>query len=439
MNRHTATPAFGWRNWSGLATAHPTQVLAPRDRDEVADAVVAAAHQGLTVKMPGTGHSFTDIAVTDGLLLRPDNLRGITAVDRDAMTVTALAGTPLAQLNATLENLDLSLHNMGDIAEQTVAGATSTGTHGTGGVVASLSAQIVGLEMVTADGSVLRADATHEPGVFSAARLGLGALGVLTAVTFAVEPAFTLEAHEHPMAWDDVLAAADELAEENHHFEFYWFPHTDRCLVKENNRTVDEPRPLSPIRRWVDDDLLSNKVFGVVNRIANARPALVPRLNGISGRALSARRFSDVPHKVFTTPRRVRFREMEYAVPREAGLQALREVRRRIDHSDWRISFPVEVRFAPADDVPLSTASGRDTTYLAFHVNAASDHRSYFEAVEEILRDHDGRPHWGKLHTRTAEDLAPAYPRWAEFLAVREQLDPGRVFANDYLRRGLGD
>jgi FAD/FMN-containing dehydrogenase len=158
----------------------------------------------------------------------------------------------------------------------------------------------------------------------------------------------------------------------------------------------------------------------------------------MAGRALSERRFSDVPHRVFTSPRRVVFREMEYAVPREVGLEALREVRALIDRSDWLISFPVELRFVPADDVPLSTAYGRDSLYLAFHTNPQTDHTDYFARVEEVLRGYDGRPHWGKLHQRTADDLAPAYPRWQEFLAMRDRLDPDRIFVNPYTERVLG-
>ncbi len=192
--------------------------------------------------MPGTGHSFTDIALTDGLLLRPDSLRGVVGVDRDAMTVTALAGTPLHELNTALEKLGLSLHNMGDIDEQTIAGAISTGTHGTGGRVASLSAQVAGLEMVTGDGTLLRADAEENPDVLALARLGLGALGILTSVTLRVEPLFTLEAHEAPMRWDEALDRFDELVADNDHFEMYWFPHTDRLLTKRNNRSLDAGR-----------------------------------------------------------------------------------------------------------------------------------------------------------------------------------------------------
>jgi len=427
-----------WENWSGLASSRPVETLSPATAAEVSDAVIAAARQGLTVKMPGTGHSFTDIALTDGLLLEPQRLQGITAVDREAMTVTAAAGTPLHVLNSSLEQLGLSLHNMGDIDRQTVAGATSTGTHGTGGIIASLSAQIAALELVTGDGSLIQASSTVNPDIFAAARIGLGALGILTSVTFNVEPIFTLEADERPILWDEVLDQLDELDANHHHVEFYWFPHTDRCSLKCNDRILDEASPLPRLKHWVDDELLSNRVFGLLNKVANARPSIIPRLNEISGRALSARRYSDVPHKVFTSSRTVRFREMEYAVPREVGIEALREVRALIDASPWRISFPVEVRLAPADDIALSTASGRDVMYLAFHVNQQTDHHAYFEGVERVLRSYDGRPHWGKLHTRTAADLEPAYPRWAEFAAIRDRLDPDRIFTNDYLRRVLG-
>ena len=402
------------------------------------DAVVAARRQHLRVKMPGTGHSFPGIALTDGLLLRPGGLRGVVGVDLDAMTVTVLAGTPLTELNQALERHGLSLHNMGDIDQQTVAGAISTGTHGTGGTTASLSAQVTGLELVTGTGELLHASAAENADVLSVGRVGLGALGVLVSVTMAVEPLFTLEAHEAPARWDEAVATFDERTATHHHYEMYWFPHTDRLLTKANDRTLDEPRPLSRPRAWFDDEFLANRVFGWANALGNRRPRLIPRINALSGRALGERRYSDVAHRVFTSPRRVVFKEMEYAVPREAGLDALREVRSLIDRSDWRISFPVEVRVSPPDDVPLSTSEGRASTYLAFHTNQRTDHTAYFEAVERVLVRYDGRPHWGKLHTRTASDLEPAYPRWKEFTALRDRLDPDRLFTNDYLERVLG-
>jgi L-gulono-1,4-lactone dehydrogenase len=434
-----------WQNWSGLESAEPRTVIRPASVADVVDAVTAARRGGTTVKMVGTGHSFTGIAAPGDAMLLPHLLTGVVDVDREAMTVTALAGTRLKVLNAELERLGLSLHNMGDIAEQTLAGAVSTGTHGTGGVAAGLSAQLTGLQLVTGTGEVVDADAEHHAAVFEMARVGLGALGILTTVTFAVEPLFLLEAHEQPMSWDRALGTFDELVASSHHCDMYWFPHTDRLLAKQNTRLdadLSDAQPLSRVRHWVDDELLSNSVFGALTAAGNRVPALVPRMNQVAARALSERTYSDVAHRVFTSTRRVVFREMEYAVPREAGLDALREVRRVIEASDWRISFPIEIRVAPADDIPLSTAYSRDSFYLAFHTHHRSDlaqHTAYLNAMESVLRDHDGRPHWGKLHGRTAADLAPAYPRFADFVALRDRLDPDRLFANDYLRRVLGD
>jgi FAD-linked oxidoreductase len=422
--------------------AHPQQLLTPTSVADVVDVVRRAREQGTTVKMTGTGHSFTAIGAPEHTLLRPEQLAGILEVDREAMTVTARAGTQLKDLNLALERLGLSLHNMGDIAEQTLAGATSTGTHGTGGVAAGLAAQLAGLELVTGTGEVVRASAQENPDVLEVARVGLGALGVLTSVTFHVEPLFVIEAHEQPMSWSEALDSYDEMTSQSHHVDMYWFPHTDAMMVKQNVRTDLEPgeeQPPSRLAAWWEDELVSNTVFGMLCRVGSRAPTLIPRINRLAGRALSERRYSDLAHRVFVTPRRVRFREMEYAVPREVGLEVLRECRRVIDASDWRIAFPVEIRTARADDVPLSTAYGRESFYLAFHVPMDTDHTAYFGGLEPILREAGGRPHWGKVHTRSAADLAPVYPRFDDFLALRERLDPDRVFANAYLRQVLGD
>ncbi len=262
---------------------------------------------------------------------------------------------------------------------------------------------------------------------------------MIGSVTFAVEPAFLLAAREEPMTFDRVTAEFDQLVAENEHFEFYWFPHTDNCNTKRNNRSEGPALPLPALRGWVDDELLSNRVFQAVCSLGKAVPAAIPGIARLSSRALSARGYTDTAYKVFTSPRRVRFVEMEYALPREAAVDALREVKEMIERSSLRISFPVEVRVAPADDITLSTASGRDSVYIAVHMYRGTPHQEYFDAVEQIMTAHQGRPHWGKLHTRDAGYLAAAYPRFAEFTALRDRLDPGRVFGNDYLRRVLGE
>ncbi len=434
----TISTTSTWRNWAGNVTARPAREVTPASAEEVAEAVRTAAEDGLQVKTAGTGHSFTAIAATDGLLIRPDLLTGIRRIDRTAMTVTVESGTPLKRLNAVLAREGLSLTNMGDIMVQTVAGATSTGTHGTGRESASIAAQITELELVTADGSLLTCSKKENPDVFAAARIGLGALGVVTAITFAVEPVFLLTAREEPMTFDRVTSEFDALHAENEHFEFYWFPHTGNCNTKRNNRSSGPAAPPGAISGWIEDELLSNGLFQVVSSLGRAVPATIPTIARISSRALSARTYTDIPYKVFTSPRRVRFVEMEYALPREAAVGALREVKAMIERSPLKVSFPVEVRTAPADDITLSTASARESAYIAVHLYRGTPHQAYFTAVERIMTAHGGRPHWGKVHTRDAEYFADVYPRFGEFTALRDRLDPDRRFGNAYLRRVLG-
>ncbi|MFJ4953636.1 D-arabinono-1,4-lactone oxidase [Streptomyces sp. NPDC088760] len=427
-----------WRNWGGNVSARPARQVAPASVEELAAAVRRAREDGLKVKAVGTGHSFTSIAATDGVLIRPQLLTGIRSIDRDSMTVTVEAGTPLKRLNAALAREGLSLTNMGDIMEQTVSGATSTGTHGTGRASASIAAQIKGLELVTADGSLLTCSEKQNPEVFAAARIGLGALGIVTAITFAVEPLFLLTAREEPMPFERVLAEFDQLWAENEHFEFYWFPHTGSTNTKRNNRSAGPAQPVGQLAGWFEDEFLSNGVFQVAQWVGRAAPATVPAIARVSSRALSARTYTDIPYKVFTSPRRVRFVEMEYAVPRAALVATLRELKAMVDRSGLRVSFPVEVRTAPADDITLSTASGRDSAYIAVHMFRGTPYQAYFTAAERIFTAHEGRPHWGKVHTRDAEYFARVYPRFGEFTALRDRLDPDRLFQNDYLRRVLG-
>ncbi|MER6379236.1 D-arabinono-1,4-lactone oxidase [Streptomyces sp. NPDC001250] len=430
-----------WRNWGGNVTARPARQVTPASVEELAAAVRRAAEDGLKVKAVGTGHSFTSIAATDGVLIRPQLLTGIRNIDREAMTVTVEAGTPLKRLNAALAREGLSLTNMGDIMEQTVSGATSTGTHGTGRESASIAAQITGLELVTADGSVLTCSekgSAEERAVFAAARIGLGALGIVTAITFAVEPLFLLTAREEPMPFERVLAEFDQLWAENEHFEFYWFPHTGNTNTKRNNRSAGPEQPVGQLAGWFEDEFLSNGVFQVAQWVGRAVPATVPAIAQVSSKALSARTYTDIPYKVFTSPRRVRFVEMEYAVPRAALAETLRELKAMVERSGLRVSFPVEVRTAPADDITLSTASGRDSAYIAVHMFRGTTYQAYFTAAERIFTAHEGRPHWGKVHTGDAEYFARAYPRFGEFTALRDRLDPERLFQNDYLRRVLG-
>jgi FAD-linked oxidoreductase len=440
-NSPVGRPA-GWHNWAGNVTASPRRIAAPATAEEVAAEVRRAAEDGLTIRMTGSGHSFTPTAVSDGVLLNPGRLTAIRSVDAAAGTVTVEAGCPLHVLNAELLARGLSLANMGDIQVQTVAGATQTGTHGTGRDLGGMAAQVAGLELVLADGRIVTCSAQNPTAagvsLFDAARVGLGALGVVTAVTFNVVPAFLLEAREEPMSWSQVISQLDELTADNEHFEFYWFPHSEGCLTKRNNRSAGPARPLPRWRYWLDDEFLSNSVFNLTCQLGRRMPSIIPTVNSMAAKALGSRTYTDAAYKVFTSPRRVRFKEEEYAVPRAALSDVLAEVKSLFQRRDWRISFPIEVRVTPGDDLWLSTAYGRDSAYIAIHVFHSSPHEDYFGDVESIMTAVGGRPHWGKMHTRDADYLAGVYPKHGDFVAVRDALDPDRRFGNAYLTQVLG-
>ena len=440
-NSPVGRPA-GWHNWAGNITASPRRIAAPATAEEVAAEVRRAAEDGLTIRMTGSGHSFTPTAVSDGVLLNPGRLTAIRSVDAAAGTVTVEAGCPLHVLNAELLARGLSLANMGDIQVQTVAGATQTGTHGTGRDLGGMAAQVAGLELVLADGRIVTCSAQNPTAagvsLFDAARVGLGALGVVTAVTFNVVPAFLLEAREEPMSWSQVISQLDELTADNEHFEFYWFPHSEGCLTKRNNRSDGPARPLPRWRYWLDDEFLSNSVFNLTCQLGRRMPSIIPTVNSMAAKALGSRTYTDAAYKVFTSPRRVRFKEEEYAVPRAALSDVLAEVKSLFQRRDWRISFPIEVRVTPGDDLWLSTAYGRDSAYIAIHVFHSSPHEEYFGDVESIMTAVGGRPHWGKMHTRDADYLAGVYPKHGDFVAVRDALDPDRRFGNAYLTQVLG-
>lgn len=443
MGRSSA--AGTWQNWARTARATPRRVQHPRDLGELVAAVRQGSRDGLGVRAVGGGHSFTPVAVTEGVQIRLDAFDAFERVaprPDGTSHVTVGAGIRLGALNTLLAEHGLAMRNLGDIDKQSIAGAISTGTHGTGALLGGLATQVVGARLVTATGDVVETSPTRHPELFELARLGLGSVGVLAAVTLEVVPAYRLEAREEPWPLEDVLErldGPDGLVEGNDHFEFYWFPHTRRALTKRNNRVPDhDVRPLHPVRGWVDDELLSNALFSVANGIATLAPSTTASINEFAARALSSRRYTAPSAEVFVSPRRVRFREMEYAIPREDLVPVLREIDAWIEGSGERVPFPVEVRFAAADDLWLSTAHGRETAYVAVHQYLRLPFARYFAAVERIVAQVGGRPHWGKMHWLEAERLGELYPRFADAQRVRAEADPEGVFSNPYLDRLLG-
>ena len=426
-----------WRNWARNQQCAPEAIEHPASEAELAQVVRAAAANGQRVKVVGAGHSFTGIALTEGRLIKLDRYRRVLSHDAAAGTVTVESGIPLSALNEELWARGLAMENLGDIAYQSIAGATSTATHGTGVTFGGIATHIAGLRIIAADGSIIDCSSDREPEVFRCARVGLGALGVISQVTLRAVPAFNLHAVESPARVDELLANLDEHIRTNDHFEFFWVPHTGWALTKWNRRTDEPDRPRPRWQELRDDYVMSNFAFGALCRIGRLRPSLIPRLSRMipsSGRV----EYVDRSYRVFASPRMVKFYEMEYAIPIEHAAEALTRVRDFVKRSGLMLSFPVEVRFTAADDIPLSTASGRTSCYIAVHVFEGTQYQQYFEAVEHIMDDYGGRPHWGKLHFQTAATLAPRYPEWDAFQAVRRRLDPRGMFSNPYLDRVLG-
>lgn len=434
----SAASGTGWTNWAGNQRATASGVLRPSSVDELADTVRAAASAGRRLKPVGSGHSFTDIAHTTDQRVELDDLTGRVLVDPDRRLVTVPAGIGLRDLNGLLASHDLAMPNLGDIDAQTVAGAISTGTHGTGAGYGCLSTFVEALTLVTGTGEVRHCSAGTDPDLFAAARVGLGALGIITEVTLRCVDAFVLRADERPAPLAAVLADLPDLIAGNDHFEFYWFPYTDRVQVKTNNRVALDDRPLPRFRGWLDDEFLANTVFSGACRLGRAVPGLVPPISAISARALTARTYTGRSDRVFCTPRRVRFTEMEYGLPRAALPEALAALRRVVDGLPFKVLFPVEVRFTAPDDIWLSHGYQRESAYLAIHQYVGAPDEPYFRAFEQVAITLGGRPHWGKLHYRDADSLRTVYPRFDDFTDVRDRLDPSRVFANAYTERVLG-
>ncbi len=434
--RRLGTSARSWSNWSGHQRCQPRDFVKVSGVGELSEVVGRAGAEGRQITTVGSGHSFTAAALGDDLLLDITAIAGVISVDRSSGLVEVGAGTILADLNRELDRLGLAMPNLGDIDRQTIAGAVSTGTHGTGRALPNISAQIERVKLMGADGQV------REFGSGSvellASRVAIGSLGVLVSVTLRTVPAFNLHRLDLPMDLDEVLADFDRITEENEHFEFFVFPYTRTALTLKRNRTDRPLAPRSAADRFLGDVVLENGLGDLALRAAGKFRAAIPRMARHSTRFMSQSEQIDRSHRVFANYRTIRFNEMEYALPAEAGPQALERVLAMIEGESIPLPMPIECRISAGDDALISQAHERPTVYIAVHQHQTMEFEPYFREIERIFREVDGRPHWGKLHYRTAEDLAPSFPRWNEFQVIRDRLDPERTFSNAYVREVLG-
>jgi L-gulono-1,4-lactone dehydrogenase len=422
-----------WTNWAGDQRCAPAVVERPAAVGEVVGAVERAVTAGRSVRVAGSGHSFTGAALTDGTLVTLERMGALLAADAATGLVRVQGGITIRALNQALADRGLALANLGDIDAQAFAGAVATATHGTGVTLRNLSAQVRALQVVTAAGAVVEIDGGDD---LLAARVALGTLGIVTELTLQAVPAFVLRGVDAPAPLAEVLGRLDERVDGHRHFEFFVFPHADTALTRADDIATEPPRPRSALRAYVDDVLLANRAFQLACAIGRAVPAAIPTLNRLVTRLAGSSTRVDRSDRIFATPRLVRFTEMEYALPRAVAAGAVRTIKATAER--YAINFPIEVRFVAADDALLSPAHERETVYVAVHAYKGMEWEPYFRAVEAIADEHGGRPHWGKRHFQTAATLAPRYPGWDRFAAVRARLDPDGVFTNAYTDRVLG-
>ncbi|WP_327324798.1 FAD-binding protein [Streptomyces sp. NBC_01210] len=426
-----------WRTWSGTVGCAPAQLVRPTGEDEIVQAVRAAAGSGLTVRAAGTGHSFNRLATTPGVLLDLTSYSGVVAVDRAAGEATVRAGTPIGVLCRELDRQGLALENIGTLAEQTVAGALSTGNHGTGLAHPPLSGQVTRVRLVTADGVARDVGPGDDPDLWGSVRTALGTLGVLTTVTLRCVPAFNLRLRLHSEPLDALLERFTHWAGQSEHPSLNWLPWTDRVSVRSIDRTDEPATPRAPLRRYASTlDEVRCGITGQAGRVGGA--GTVPWLTSRVGGLWPDSPYIDTSHRVFTFPQPVRFLAMEHALPLERTADALRALRPVLRRLGAYSPYSVLVRVSAGDDLPLSLAHGRDTGYINVTVPRTAGQIEILRAAEHVLREYEARPHWGKAHTATAEVLAPRYPRWKDFQRIRTLLDPAGVFSNEYADKVLG-
>jgi L-gulono-1,4-lactone dehydrogenase len=427
-----------WRNWTGDQRCAPHVIERPETEAELCAAVARAAEVGRRLRVSGSGHSFTDIACTDDHMVRLDRMNRVLEADTDSGLVRVQAGITLHDLGRELAERGLAMENQGDIDAQQLGGAIATATHGTGVRFPNLSAQVAALRLVTADGEAREVSPESDSEAFLAARVGLGTVGVVSEVVLRCVPLFTIHRVDRPASLGETLARIEELTDSNDHFEFYAFPYSDLAVTRESERTDREPVPVSRSRVFLQEVILENRAFDLIGRVGRRFPGLIPRINRRLAGLVNVEERTDRSHVMYASRRDVRFTEMEYAIPRAAGAEAVRRVFDLVERRRLPVGFPIEVRFVAADDALLSPAHERETCYVAVHMFEGMDFESYFRGVEQIMDEYGGRPHWGKRHYQTAATLEPRYPGWNRFRAFRARLDPAGLFSNAYVDRVLG-
>ena len=415
-----------WKNWSGSQSCLPEARKAPSSMSELQEIIRSANGQ---IRPVGAGHSFMPLVPTDGTILSLSRMTGLVSHDEETNQATLRGGTQLGDASRQLAEIGQAFINMPDIDEQSLAGAIATATHGTGESLTCMSDFITGLQLVTADGSVLNCSKKENTDVFEAARVSLGALGIVTEVTMQNLPSYRMKRETWTAPFEEVMETADDIAKSNRNFEFYYIPFSGTCLLDVHNFT-DEPPASTDLKDQNEGTQELRQIRDLLSWAPKVRELLIGTILNAMGKEVTI----TAPGEGYASERNVRFNEMEFHLPRENALNALSEVRQTLESQFPEVFFPIEFRFIKSDDLWLSPFHGRETCSIAVHRFFSEDYTAYFKAIEPIFRKYDGRPHWGKLNKLTGQDLAAHYPRWNDFKAIRAELDPTGKFLNPYLK-----
>lgn len=424
-----------WRNWSETSESQPEKILFPSSIEEVITIVKEASKQKKKIRVVGAGHSFTSLVTTNEWLVSLDLLSGIEQLDEDNLTATVLAGTRLYQLGELLGQKGYSQENLGDINVQSIAGAVSTGTHGTGIEFGNIPTQIIEVVLVTASGEVLTISENENARYFKASLISLGTLGIIVKVKLKIIKTPIYEYRSEKVDFTKLMEQLDHYIKENRHFEFYLFPYSNIVQVKTMNMTNRKPQSL--FFHHMNQLLLENYTFLLLSEICRIFPKNCRFISRLSAKAIGKAKIAAKSYEIFATKRLVKFREMEYCIPLQHFKAALQDIRASIESKKYHVHFPIECRVVKADDIWLSPSYERDSAYIAFHMYKGMPYEEYFREMETIMRKYEGRPHWGKMHSLGKSELQETFPKLADFLEIRKELDPEQIFINDYLKNIL--
>lgn len=426
------------KNWSGNIQWTPNKIAHPSSEEEIKSIVLDAIKYKKKIRLIGSGHSFTSLCSTDNILISLDNYQGIISVDKEQKQVVVEAGTKLKLLGDLLFKENLAMENLGDINVQSIAGAISTGTHGTGTQFKSISNQVIALKFVNGKGEIIECSATKNAELFKSAQVSLGCLGIITEVTLQCVTSYKLKLQNKKEKLSDVLKTLHKRNSENRNFEYYWIPYTDTAWTKTSNIVENsEPDKVSFFNYWTEY-VLENYMFKLLCDYAKIFPSQNTLIAKITAASISNVKKVYHSHKVYATQRLVKFNEMEYNIPAETYKDVFKDIKKIVNSKKYNIHFPIENRWVKSDDIHMSPAYGRDSAYIACHVYNKKEYKAYFSALEEVFKTYDGRPHWGKLNTFTTEDVIKMYPKFDVFLKNRKEHDPENIFINPYLKNLFG-